>query len=56
MSFYLFFKFCSDLKPKDDWSSSFNIKADRLGLSKVVIQSQLDKVKPVQSNSIEIQV
>ena len=46
----------SDIKPKDDWITGFVVKADRLGLSKVIIQSQSDQVKPVQSLPIEIQI
>jgi len=48
--------FFSDVKPKDDWTSVFTAKADRLGLTKLVIQSQSDKVKPVHSSSVEVQV
>lgn len=46
----------SDIKPINDYVTSFSVKATSLGLTKVVVQSQSDQVKSVQSKAIEVQV
>lgn len=46
----------SDIKPINDYVTSFSVKAKTLGLTKVVVQSQSDQVKSVQSKAIEVQV
>ncbi|KAJ6218542.1 hypothetical protein RDWZM_009699, partial [Blomia tropicalis] len=46
----------SPIIPNDEWTSKFTIKAERLGLSKLIIQSQSELVRSVQSSPIEIQI
>lgn len=52
----IFFIVYSPIIPNDEWTSKFTIKAERLGLSKLIIQSQSELVRSVQSSPIEIQV
>lgn len=44
------------LAPKDDWTSGFTVKADRLGICKLAVQSQSPQVKTVESAPVEVHV
>ncbi|OTF71211.1 nuclear pore membrane glycoprotein 210-like protein, partial [Euroglyphus maynei] len=45
-----------EVRPKDDYLSTFKVRAERLGLCKLLIQSQSQKIRSTLSASIDLQV
>ncbi|KAH7645811.1 nuclear pore membrane glycoprotein 210-like protein [Dermatophagoides farinae] len=45
-----------DVKPKDDYLSTFAVRAERLGLCKLLIETQSPKIRSILSAQIELQI